>query len=411
MLYKSNLVTFLIITFSCYTPAHHTLSETTLSTSDLDSCLVPNYTAFYPELNNLPADITFGLADLKYNHGSFKIIECGNAQYCGLKPHPIIINGKKHIQCTPFWEIIEHLLKQYQLPVWFAGLPPYQPFPLFLQTNTARSQHYMPDLINNPAFKATARTSKPALIKDHANIIIFRAKNRFKQIDPELAAFEQAHPGSLLVNSKSTPYFFSKEATYKLFQDAGIAHVIPDHALYSVGYTPTLAAQIIQDLAPHQRFVIKPLNQSRAIGVSFVTAEELDTHLKHLFGTGLVQPHEKKSVGYWRTSKDTHFLISEFVPSQKIVHNNLTYEPTMRIIFYLTHEAGNIAVNIIGGCWKNPPCALGAANAQNATEQHITNPDRHETDDGIMIAPEELAAMKAVVAPVLAKAYKTLLLY
>jgi hypothetical protein len=155
-------------------------------------------------------------------------------------------------------------------------------------------------------------------------------------------------------------------------------------------------------------FIIKPLGKYRSFGVGVVPAQYLNQYLNHMFGTTPLAEHEEKSIGYWRKNNDTHFMVNEFIESQPIVHNNKTYDPTMRIVLLMSHEAGNISVNVIGGCWKVPPCGINDEQA-TITQRHVTDPEYHETDDGVLIAPDDLAMMKKVVAPVFAQAYKIML--
>ncbi len=408
---KTIIISPVFLTLLSFSNLLGSTTETILSPHDFEAIANSAYVSFNKELENAPADITLGLADIKYNHGTFKIIECGNGQHSGIRRHSIYINNKECTQETPYWSIIEHLLNTYKLPVWFVGQLPFQSFQPFLRPPHDK---HRPSTFDNliaalgPDIHKNIPLPKPKTIREHTGIVLYRAPSRNSQQSPVFSAFSNNFLHFVLINSLSSRYFHSKDATYRLFEDAGLHNYIPDYAIYPARYNQKLAQEIIARFPSTAMFIIKPLNQSRARGVSVVAAENLNTHLQHLFGTTPFAPKETKSIGYWRTSKDTHCIISEFVPSQKVTYENIVYEPTMRIIFLMTHECGKVTVHILGGCWKVPPYGITDDSA-NLTEQYATNPDIHGTEIRVIIEEEELTTMKDVVAPVLAQAYKTIL--
>jgi hypothetical protein len=380
---------------------------TKLSTDDITAACVPTLHIFDTELLNAPADITFGTADLKYDRGKFKIIECGNGPTSSPATHPVFINNHQHILIGPYWDIIEHILTSYAIPTFFIGRAPFQGFEYFsdherfpdLEAFTSAQLFFPPE---------TKPQMKPKTIHEHLGIVMYRASDRNKQKAKAFYDFKQKHPAYLLVNANSNSYLFGKDSTYKLFEEAALSAYIPRYAIYPAQYESNLAEKIKRDLGPLTKYIIKPLAQTFALGVGLTTAEHLDDYLKYMFGTGSVPAADATSIGYWRKKKETHFLVSEFVPSQPIVHRNKTYEPTMRIIFFMTHEQGKITVNIMGGIWKIPPTDLDDTTA-SLTDRYITNPTRMIEKARILIKQDDLVTMKAAVAPVLAQLYKTIL--
>ncbi|MBM3893533.1 hypothetical protein FJ365_04005 [Candidatus Dependentiae bacterium] len=396
--------TTIIILTILHASSLYSNQTTVLSSEDLAAASIPTLTVFDAQLVTAPADITFATADLKYNHGQFKIIECGNGPTSSAATHPLFINNNHHVLIGPYWDIVEHILKGYSIPVFFVGRAPFNPFEHFTEHKRLPTMEALTTSLSGN----TNAIKKPKKIHEHRGIILYRASDRNKQ---KINAFDKCkveHPDYLLINANSNAYFFGKNTSYKLFEEAGLSNYIPRYAIYPAEYANNLAKRIKHDLGGEKKYIIKPLAQTFALGVGLTSAENLDAYLKHMFGDGSVAECDASSIGYWRKKKESHFLISEFVPSQPIVHNNKTYEPTMRIIFLMTHEEGKITISITGGIWKIPPTDLYDETA-SLTDRYITNPTRMLEKARILIEKEDLKTMKKVVAPILAQLYKTLL--
>ena len=395
----------LLVIFSSLLTVHS--QETVLSPADLAVAAAPMLRIFEQELVSAPADITFAVADLKYDHGAFKIIECGNGPTSSPATHPLYINNSVHTIKGPYWDIVEHALQAYNIPTIFVGEPPFQNFKHFASNRHFRSFRKFTHSSLCCSLQAQLPI-KRTKINEHLGIIIYRATNRREQNGSSFYNFQAQNPAFLLINKSSNRYFFSKDATYKLLEEAGLSDYIPRYAIYPARYDEQLAEKIRHDLAPADKFIIKPLDQSFAAGVGLTTTENLDAYLQYMFGTAPVAPTDETSIGHWRTKKSSHFLVSECASSQPIRYCNKTYQPTMRVIFLMTHEEGHITVNVTGGIWKLPPTHLDDEHA-TLTDRYITNPTRMIQDTRILIEKNDLETMKIRVAPVLAQMYKTIL--
>lgn len=387
------------------------LEKIALSQDDLTAAATAIFTTYDQTLMNASADITFAVADLKYNNGALKIVECGNGPRCTPAGHPVFINNNIHTQMTPYWNIVEQTLSTYKIPIIFAGTPPFAQFNYFANHKTAkRYPRSFAELPTIDLFKTTASKnhSKPKQIAMHQGIVLYRAAHKNVQKTFALTDFKKNYPAFLLINDHSDHHLARKDTTYKLFDDAQLSNYIPRYAIYPAHYQHSLASQIVQELGPEAMFIIKPVAQTYALGVGLASAENLDAHLKHMFGFDPIKEHEAKSIGYWRTTQDTHFLVSEYVPSQIIAHEGKCYDPTMRIAFLMTHECGKITVNVFGGYWKIPPASLDNEQA-SLTDRHITDPERMENNGLLLIEEHDLKTMKNVVAPILGQMYVTLL--
>ena len=190
------------------------LKHTTLAAADLDTATDAILTTYDQALVDTPSDITFAVADLKYDHGSFKIVECGNGPRCTPAGHPVYINGKQCMQMTPYWNIIEHALKAHNIPVIFVGDPPFEEFNYL--GHKLKNQKYLRTLLglDTATFlpHTQTHTKKPTTIAEHDAIIVYRPVNQSVQ-KSLLKIFQKNNPSVLLVNSYSNDYLRSKHTT------------------------------------------------------------------------------------------------------------------------------------------------------------------------------------------------------
>ncbi|NDD55743.1 hypothetical protein EBZ39_18075, partial [bacterium] len=110
---------FLLIIFvcSCFVgaSAHDHYEPFAMDPADLTAVLKQTFAKDVPSLRTVPADITFGCVDIKYNRGSFKIVECGDANYMSFRTGDVLMNGKPYKLVAPYWGIFWHYLRSFGL--------------------------------------------------------------------------------------------------------------------------------------------------------------------------------------------------------------------------------------------------------------------------------------------------------
>ena len=77
-------------------------ADHSLTFNELETASQSSFSNYYQSLADAPADITFGVADLKYDRGTFKILECGNAPSCSQLQHHLLIGKTDHLLETPY---------------------------------------------------------------------------------------------------------------------------------------------------------------------------------------------------------------------------------------------------------------------------------------------------------------------
>src|SRR5579872_2155697 len=69
---------------------------------------------------DLPADISFLFADLKFTGDQIKICEFGGIM-AGVHDTQVMVNNKEETVVSPYWSLFWHYLKQYNTPIWYVG--------------------------------------------------------------------------------------------------------------------------------------------------------------------------------------------------------------------------------------------------------------------------------------------------
>ncbi len=369
-----------------------------------------------PQLADTMPDICFGCADVKYDHGTFKIVECGDGIYMSLRATDVIMNKKKYNLVAPFWGLLWHTLHQLNLPTWHVG-GITDKNALAISESKKLNVNYAPSLkvlADDEYFQAAISKSSqlPVSINQSAGIIVYVAPmNREKQRDgKEYKEFRTKYPQFLYVNSTARAYLKQKDMTYNLFTRAGLSRFIPTFGVLPTMYNPATAFTIRSLIPNADLMVIKPTFSSLSYGVNIINQARLEPFLKLILQDSAKIPRlAHRSLSYWKYSKQAHFVASEYVPSQIIYKDGNPYDPTMRVMYIMYHNQGVIHVNVLGGFWKIPVKPLNESLA-NPTETHVTIAHAGDYFSGILLEQAESLRMKQLMAPVLAKAYEQMLI-
>lgn len=377
--------------------------------ADIKAVLSQSTQYAVPALRGTPTDICFGCADVKYDHGVFKIVEGGDGIYMSLRAADVVMNNNTYNLVAPYWGLLWHFLAQFNVPVWLVESI-VNKNALAIDTSKKLGVTFMPSfaaLEKDPAFQT-------AIKKDtRAGIVVFAASpaKEHHRDGNTYKTFRKKYPQCIYLNSTARDHLKKKDATYSLFQRAGLSNYVPTFALFPTTYQPTLATNIKALLPKSELIVIKPTYSSLSCGVNVIEAEQLDAFLKLILQT----PHNipdcsHRGLSFWRHTKQSKFVASEYVPSQTIYKDGKPYDPTMRMVYIMYHEQGLIHVNILGGYWKIPVKPLNEPTTSK-TAKHVTI--AHAGDYfsfGQILEQKESLRMKQVMTPVLAKAYEQMLL-
>jgi len=352
---------------------HDVYDAFTLSPEDIAAVLSHTIAVQTPSKSGLTADITFGCADIKYKDGVVKFCECGDGVCMSLRPAWIEVNDKKEWLTAPYWGLFWNYLAQFKLPIWLVGdcKPDTALATDVLASFGGNCLQTLRDLEIDPVFKAlrVKNFKQKKNIADYKGIVVYRSVAGRDSV--HYKNFMKMYPEFLFVNRQTCADLVNKEKTYAAFVAAGMNRYVPLSKKYSTVYSSKLTESIINDI-PTDMVVIKPENCSLACGINVIDKHNLDELLKLILRDKKnIKPRSHRSLAYWKSMYDRAFFVSEYAQSKLLVKENKTYDPTMRIVFFMHHDNNKITLNVIGGFWKIPVKPLDDTRA-SLTEKHVT---------------------------------------
>ncbi|MBX9830993.1 hypothetical protein K2X40_03470 [Candidatus Babeliales bacterium] len=374
------------------------------------SRLLPNqlFNNDTPE-NSIPADISFMIIDIKYTDDhQVKILEYGDGGVSGFKvlDHTLGIGR--------VWEDFWYYLKQFKLPMWYAGY--YNGRLPYIGARVLQNLggHLSPSLKHiksNIFFKAVARqrfsSESNQKIYGYKGIIVTRERDT-----QAIEKFKKNYPQFLVVNTAAKNFVTNKKATDDLFDEPELGNYRPKRVIYPKIYTPTLAENIINQLGS-KYYVVKPINSGKGNGILMIKARDLDATLKLILEeykpekvstTYSYNPYVPLTTGYWRHDRNPHFLVEEYVKSKPITVGYKPYDATMRIIFTQHYHEGKIYTKFINAYWKRPVKSL--IESGTFREKHISkHAPNHYESLGLQVNVKDLSDIYTILKPVLPHVY------
>lgn len=364
-------------------------------------------------LNDLWADITpqmtdisFLIADLKYDGNSIKILELGEgtrSYFCG---HEQLFGDGK------IWHRLWLYLKQFELPIWYVGEEPstvkkkkqidYETF----CSIGGMCVDNLTDLQEDPIFQKRNRMAIKNFhqTKNYAGVIIFRRHRLPREIIKE---FKQKHPHFLFLNNASSPHVNNKKLTNLLFNDKFLKSFKPQWKVYPKEYTNILAKTIQNDFSTTDTYVIKPLNAANGWGVIITDKDHLDENLKTILeNKKKLLSSQDTSYSYWARDLNKSFLVEAYVPSKKVIVDEKPYDATMRVVFTLSLNDNKINTSFLGSYWKLPAHSLeepGTLNEQHKSKIRIGTPSSAKVNS------QDLQHVKSLMSSMLPRLYANML--
>lgn len=357
---------------------------------------------------SLPVDISFFIADIKYEKNKLKILEFGQGPRSRFKGHDTLY-GKGTIWSN-FWTY----LKQFNLPIWYVGpnldqksVKEEMAFNTLRALPNTYAVNSIKELKEHEAFKTHLKKKAPQdpyAISDYQGIAIFRHKNASST---ELKKFKSSFPAMIVVDQASSPYVNNKYLTSLLFNDEQHIHFRPQGKTYEKVYYPTLAQKIINDFNCDV-YVIKPLDGFKGDGVIMVRKNNLNIVLYNILNkTQAIKESKNPTYNHWAKDKNKKFIVEEYEASKLIHVDGLTYDPTMRIVFCLHYNQGKIGLNYLGGYWKLPPKGLEEEGTLIEKSKSKINPNRAITS--AQISDEDRQHVEEILNQLLPHLYQKML--
>lgn len=287
-----------------------------------------------------PTDISFLIADLKWNNGILKILELGEG------PQSYFQGFDELFGIGIIWKKFWNYLAQHNHTIWYIGNKPH----------TSEKQQFAWDHFLSIGGKWAQHLND---IDTNTGIIVFSNHGYPNWYAEKLAQFKKTHHNFLIINDASTPHVNHKYQTNLLFDDDILRLHKPRWKLCKKQYCPQYIQKILQYLNC-DHIVIKPLNAANGWGTIIIHSSELDPTLKKILtNTHKLKNDPDRSWNYWAEDGHENFLIEECVFSQPInIHNN-DFDGTMRVVFILNCDNNSINLTYLGSCWKLPKIPLG----------------------------------------------------
>lgn len=317
---------------------------------------------------NNKADISAIIADIKYNQGTLKILELGGVPSSNFTGHEKLYGEGK------IWENLWIHLASHGLPIWYVG---EELNSIQKQKQIAYETFYA---LGGKCFSSILQLKSDPIFKEHMNknlkgngddlsdyhgIIVFR---RYKNKQNEIDSLKKECPHFIYLNDAVAKHVNNKHKTSLVFNEAHLNDYRPQWEVYTKKFNHELSDKIAKNFTPNL-LVIKPLNCANGWGVIITNKRSLNATLNLILNYQEVcATISDKSYSQWAQDKNSTFLIEEFVESEPLKVDDKTFDPTLRMIFALTHNKGISNIEFLGSYWKLP--ALSLEEKGSLTQKH-----------------------------------------
>ena len=318
--------------------------------------------------NVLPVDITFLIADFKYN-------ERQGVQICEVQPGSVsVFEGYDYLnnEHNLVQQLFFNHISFFELPVWyFFDDVCNESRNYFLQHGWIGVRNFH-QLLADRNFITAARNPvfNPNNILEYHGILYGRGSRMasFKN-------FSEYFPGIILLDAAIFPYSQDKYLMNQLLSQQPVSNKLkPLWNLYPCHYSSELVRTVLDDI-PSSRLVIKPRHASRGVGVIIVDRNELDNTLQLILEPQAhpIDPDlfDDPAYSYWLESKRHDFIVEEFVESDPVNvewFDNQPYDGTVRAVILLTYNEGNMEFRLLEAHWKLPKKSI--LDEGSLTEKH-----------------------------------------
>lgn len=322
----------------------------------------------YPVKNTAKNEISFCIADLKYDGTSVKVCELG----AGLESQ---FKGFDHLYGKgAAWSLVWHMLASLKKPMWFVDHNGYRDSMMAISDFEKLGGTYT----NALSSVEKHDTSRLGGLRPKTNKSGIFAIKHMAQVTAAIQQFKANHPDAIVLNEATDGWVKNKYKTNTLFLTSPLEQFRPKWNVYPKKYTPELADIIIRDLGS-SFVVIKPIDASLGHGVIMVEKAELDATLR-LILRDRDALSKLKSIDlthrYWLSDKNDIFLAEAYAPSKIITVDGKHFDPTMRVMFVLINQDGTAHACFLGGYWKLPSYAID--ENVSLTKKHKSHVDNQK---------------------------------
>lgn len=352
-------------------------------------------------LNQAPDDLSFCIADLKYNVDTLKILEFGEGGRSKFKGYDALFGPGM------MWALFWSHLAQFQVPIWLVSMPEDPEllreinYDLFCKIGGKRAE-----TITELQKKIDADIQEQHGIvtdqhrADYSAIVLIKKGRPTQTVNAMKGMYQKI----VFIGQFTNKYVNNKFRLDSLFTSPELKKYRPLCRSCSVEYDSNLAQSLIKDFGCDV-FVIKPINSSRGRGIIMVAKDQLDFTFKLILKdrAALKRTTLPEEYTYWQTYQSPIFLVEAYEPSKPVFIDDKPYDATMRLVFTLDYKDGKLDVTIFDGYWKLPAFPLTDATC-SLTEKHKSHiiPGLLSS---VRISEEDKAGAKKLLEDALYKLY------
>jgi hypothetical protein len=368
----------------------------TSSTAHAAAQAVTVYTA--PITTDLPEDISFCIADLKFNESTLKVCELGEGFTSRFKGYSALYGKGKP------WSTLWEYLHTFKRPVWVvdAAFFPKNHVTFGLGALYGRGGMLLSsfnDLELNPKFMRHYQRATNNNTLGHGIIFTYTqgaATNSVRE-------FRKRYPQALIIGTGTNDFVRSKDATDKIMRQAGLGSFRPKSKLYTKTAALKKPGTVLKDFSS-KVLVIKPVDAALGNGVIIVNRKHFKATIERIFS------NKKKTkamscdnaYSYWLRDKNSSFLVEEFVHSKSVFIDDKPYDATMRVAFVLSNIKGVVSVAYLGSYWKLPTHSLGDKGTLNDLHKsHVES----NTQSSLMVDNQDYATVQSILNQMLPQLY------
>ncbi len=335
-------------------------------------------------------DLSFGIADIKYDGTTLKILELGEgtrSMFAGFDT----LHGE-----GAMWSNIWNFLS-IKKPIFFVDED--------LNTPAKRRAISYATLIKHGGVACTSLdqlANHPAFIRPNSSNTSSLVIIRHDPADaPEIKKFHLKFPNTIICNAAISSFVNSKKLTDELFTGA-----LRAFRPWAITLPKNEVAKHVDHILAScnaKQFVIKPVAGSKGEGVLFVPRRQLATTLR-----SITAPHQRRPItrstneAQWLNDTETELLIESCESSKPIDVGGELYDATLRVVYGFV----NSTATILGCYWKLPSKPLDAqCTLEEKKLSHITQ----GTQCAAPVSNSDAQAIAAILLPILTDLYEKML--
>jgi hypothetical protein len=357
--------------------------------------------------NPYPADVTFCVADLKYDGQILKICEFGQGTVSQFNGYDALYGyGSMFAQA---WSALHTLHpKLILMNPRAVHYRPSQSYALdTLKRLKTRMEGSQESLVRRDAkhdkYHPNVKKVSSMWLHDYDGIIITLNTNDLHRLMK--SPFRKDFVRYLILDKSTTSIVNHKVKTNSLFDDQWLALFRPRCMVCKKVYDKRLIERIKMDM-PSKIYVIKPINASEGRGVIIVTEKELAKTLRLILLKSDQLTNYDANYQYWLRDANETLLIETFAVSKTIVVDEKPFDPTMRVTFILWNDGGQPHVIFLDAYWKLPQKSLNEAGT--LTEQHKSHVSSREYSS-VELDKQDFKQVTAMLEPLLLRIYENML--